>query len=596
MKKPSFPVIAYERFSDQQQAEGDSERRQKAGAVLWTEEFGGRLVELAEPYEDHGKSGFKGNKQKALLRLEKDIEAGRIKAGTTIYFEHVDRLGRRGITPTQELIAKFFRYGINIGIRLPTPKHYLADEATNNLALAVEIACLAYSARVYSESLSDRIGNVWNQQRKAAAENNSPIQSLPPGWIDKVTEGKNIVYKLNDHAETVRHIFKRIKQVGTTKLAAELNHDPNRKPWGYSGKWGRSHIAQIIRDQRVLGFYQPHVMKGQKRVPEGDPIALYPPVGITEEDWLVAQQAAENRKKEKGPSSIHVNIFAGLIHSANDGSPLRIATTGTKDKPLRRLKSAAATEGVAGACNHTIDLIPFEEAIFRFLRELKPSDLIAPDRSRELEVLNGRIDAVRSKIEKLDARISTHSEDIDRIMPAIRKLETELETLNAERRKIATNSIDDQNQSIEEIKTQSNLEDAEFRLRLRNALKTVCERIDVLTDKAGSNRNSPIATIVAITLRNGNVRRFLLWKKKAYYLDHGVKGSKLTNNVPGSICKFAEVQERQEAFYETVNDMYGELENPLFIPDTTNPGNPSVRSKGAGHKKSQKRQDAGSVK
>jgi DNA invertase Pin-like site-specific DNA recombinase len=72
-------VHSYKRFSDKQQEDGDSERRQDDGAVKYCEKHGYRLSDLS--FWDKGKSAFSGSKQKLLQEFLRIMHAndGRVK-------------------------------------------------------------------------------------------------------------------------------------------------------------------------------------------------------------------------------------------------------------------------------------------------------------------------------------------------------------------------------------------------------------------------------------------------------------------------------------------------------------------------------------
>jgi len=95
-------VHSYARFSSSQQSKGDSERRQLQNGEQWVCRSGHEFSDLH--LIDRGKSGFKGNQQKALEEFVKAVQEGVVKAGDILLVEAIDRLGRKGIRQTQTLL------------------------------------------------------------------------------------------------------------------------------------------------------------------------------------------------------------------------------------------------------------------------------------------------------------------------------------------------------------------------------------------------------------------------------------------------------------------------------------------------------------
>ena len=56
---------------------------------------------------DRGRSSFKGNRQKALAEFIRAIDRQLVKPGDILLVEAIDRLSRRGIRQTQDLVKPF---------------------------------------------------------------------------------------------------------------------------------------------------------------------------------------------------------------------------------------------------------------------------------------------------------------------------------------------------------------------------------------------------------------------------------------------------------------------------------------------------------
>src|ERR1039457_6738502 len=107
-------VHSYARFSSKKQEHGDSARRQAEGLAKFLATGNHTLSSLQ--YLDPGRSGFKGDKQKYLTEFLKILAAndGRIKPGEILYVEAIDRLSRKGIRQTQQVVNTILEAGVDI--------------------------------------------------------------------------------------------------------------------------------------------------------------------------------------------------------------------------------------------------------------------------------------------------------------------------------------------------------------------------------------------------------------------------------------------------------------------------------------------------
>src|SRR5262245_57183192 len=97
-------VYSYVRFSQRKQRKGDSYRRQLEWGKKICEEKGWKLEEGFR-LEDLGVSAFRGkNKTRGSLgAFLQAIEEGRVKSGSILLLESLDRLSREDIDPAWEV-------------------------------------------------------------------------------------------------------------------------------------------------------------------------------------------------------------------------------------------------------------------------------------------------------------------------------------------------------------------------------------------------------------------------------------------------------------------------------------------------------------
>lgn len=138
-------VHSYSRYSSAGQALGTSEARQVAKGLEWIKRNGHTLSDLSPNLIDKGKSGWsKNNRQAALAAFLKEL-GGRVKAGDILLIEAIDRLSRRGVRETQDLVNTIFKAGVDICILSPVEKIYHAADS-NDLGGAIELASFAFGA------------------------------------------------------------------------------------------------------------------------------------------------------------------------------------------------------------------------------------------------------------------------------------------------------------------------------------------------------------------------------------------------------------------------------------------------------------------
>lgn len=509
-------VHSYKRFSHISQAKGDSERRQDDAAKKFCLTHGHTLSDLT--LFDKGKSGFRGNKQKALLAFLKAIEDGLVKSGDILLVENLDRLGRKGIRKAQDLTNSIFNAGVHIAILMPMEKIYQADDE-NNIGNAIELAALAYQAWIYSKNLSDRVKSFHANARKRAIDKKEIINSGPvPSWLER----KNKTYKtIPEAVKAIQYLFKRaIEGAGGNILCKEMNEQfPIISRSKKSTNWNKTYIRQILQDKRVLGEYQSHIMDDDSnRVKTGDAIKEYYPAIIDEQTWTRANQAVANRRIERGPSGSFINLFTGLVFHAVDKCSCHIYTyqqtraDGTKII-YRRLKSYNAVCNMAKASKETVDIDQAEKAIIGFMKELDLNTIFVTDITAiELKNETHLLEKKSKRLEQLQTKLEDDAEDIDLLLPTMKKLKTEIAESQATIEKLKATQINASGAGATAFKQ---LDDSSDRQTIREALKQLLRKIVILPVKLGKQRNSKIVCLYELEFINGT-RRTIISDGKSY--------------------------------------------------------------------------------
>ncbi|TKE91828.1 recombinase family protein, partial [Vibrio kanaloae] len=95
-------AYSYIRYSSPQQASGDSYRRQLAATQAYCDANGYELDTELSIYKELGVSGFKGD-QEHLKQFINDCETGKVKKGSLLVVENLDRLSRQAINVAMRL-------------------------------------------------------------------------------------------------------------------------------------------------------------------------------------------------------------------------------------------------------------------------------------------------------------------------------------------------------------------------------------------------------------------------------------------------------------------------------------------------------------
>ena len=118
-------AIEYGRYSDKEQGEGDSRRRQTEGAEHFAQTYGLKIVRRAF---DGGLSAFHGDhiKYGKLGGLLQEIKDGKIKPGTVLLVECIDRLSREAPCVQFTLLVQILSAGIQV-VTFQDNKWYTLD-------------------------------------------------------------------------------------------------------------------------------------------------------------------------------------------------------------------------------------------------------------------------------------------------------------------------------------------------------------------------------------------------------------------------------------------------------------------------------------
>lgn len=492
-------AYSYVRFSRPEQLNGDSLRRQKEASKKWCYQNGYYLDESLK-LTDKGVSAFRGdNAVKGKLGAFVDaIETGRVKKGSVLIVESLDRLSRQAASEAFIQLMSILGKGITIITLNPEEKLTQKDmEDTTKILSVILIMTRAYEE---SSTKSKRIKDAWENKRKKLQQG-VIISGRVPGWIEK--EGDRFV--LNPHADTVKRIVKMyLAGHGPTAIVRALNAD--NVPTIGRGKqranfWRQSSIIKILKSPALIGEFQPHLGKSSqdqsKRQPAGDPIPNYYPAIIKEVDFYkIKKRFADKRTSIKGRvgngDGRITNLFRGLIFDERDKSAMIIVNKGTNASG-RQIVSSKAT------ADKTIPYIAFpyealEESLFRMVSTITTADILpqeATDYSEALEAAQLRLGKLEDKITMVQQQIlNCDPEDAEPLLQLIPKLnqqknEAKIQSEDLQAKLHNSMPTQEECQSVVELMQNDKENVNEHRRRFRNIFMDIVKRVDVLPVKSG---------------------------------------------------------------------------------------------------------------
>ncbi|UDL90190.1 recombinase family protein [Mesorhizobium sp. PAMC28654] len=362
-------AYSYIRWSTAIQEQGDSFRRQFALAEKWSIENG---IPLADDriMTDAGVSAFKGRnleQASALGAFLKAAQDGKIRRGSYLLVESIDRLSRQGVFATAAIVQEIWKAGISI-VTLTDSKTYHPD--CNDMD-ALMIVFVAMRAKEESATKGKRVKQSYIKRNAKAAATGEVVSGNLPGWLLKDPQtGKAKLHELK--AEIVRRVFDlSLNGCGLPKIAKILNEagvrpfamDKRRK--GRAEYWTIANVHYILKSKATYGLYAP---------PKSDPCMIFPAV-ITVEEYNRAQAGmAQRQRTGKGrKGQAYSNLFGGIAKCHHCAEPMTIRNP----KPGRAIQFYCKGS-LVGKC---MDAAPwnyerFEKSFLSFVAEIDLKTII----------------------------------------------------------------------------------------------------------------------------------------------------------------------------------------------------------------------------
>ncbi|WP_323080634.1 recombinase family protein [Klebsiella variicola] len=405
--KQNGQAYSYIRFSSKKQEQGDSVRRQTELAEQYA--HANNLILSDKNFQDLGISAFKEGNRPSLGDMLEAIEKGQIEQGSTIIIESLDRLSRRGIDVTQQIIKSILQN--NVFIASLVDGLLLNRESTNDLVSVIRIALAADLAYKESEKKSQRLRETKGQQRQRAL-NGEVINKILPFWLER----KQNKFVFSDKIDTVKRIIElRRKGLGTNKIAKTLNNE-GYKPLRSAG-WNHTTIGKTINSVALYGAYQTSETTKDRKIILLDIVEDYYPAVISKEEFMLLQ--SDQKQNKPGYKSEH-NAFAGILKHECGGALVR-KFHAVSGKTYQYHVCANARDG---KCNVTKNFKNIEIALYRIMKELKLEKKTNIDETLILER-----NSVKAKIQDLNDMLLNLSKIPVSVIQTINNLEEKLQRL-----------------------------------------------------------------------------------------------------------------------------------------------------------------------
>lgn len=330
-------AYSYVRMSTQQQLKGDSLRRQLERSREYAAE---NNLRLDEALHDIGISAYTGANVRsgALGRFLELVQSGQIKRGSYLLVESLDRLSRLQV---RNALGPFIDL-INAGITIVT----LADKQVYSDATVDEnwtqlMMSLAIMSRAHEESQtkSDRLQRAAEGRRKRALAGETRFSHHMVRWLDQIEIAPDkYEYRLNKHADTVRQIYEWADAgIGQIVITRRLNEAKTPTLTG-KGEWQQPTVGLILRNEAVIGTYQPVHRVNGKSQPYGEALRGYLPAVISEELFWRVQKNKRVRNSAGRKGERLTNLIGPLATCAHCQGRMLIKTGGAANNPQKYIR------------------------------------------------------------------------------------------------------------------------------------------------------------------------------------------------------------------------------------------------------------------
>lgn len=411
------------RFSTREQRKGNSYERQKALSEQYAKTNG--LTLSNEEFFDEGISAFKGlnkTQDKALGVFINAVKSGKIKAGSFLLVESLDRISRETVLDALDTFKEILELGINI-VTLLDGNVYTFEKINTDFA-SLMLSLLVMS-RAHEESVikSERISKAWSKKRSDG--NKKVLTARTPAWLKVNNDYTGFVID-EGKAKVINKIFDMvIDGHGVFHITNYLNKE-GVSTFGNAEMWHMSYVRKILLNRACIGEYQPYTGRGVNRKPEGEPIENYYPVIIEKSKFYHAQTLIKSRGNNSGGRKGNriSNLFTHLMICSECGNSFVYVDKGKGKKSGEPVLKCNAKHNGLKCDSKNLPYQDFEDAFLHLVKEVGIQKIIKPSVSN-IDTLRDKEVVLKSEIEKIEQKylsIEKQIEDSDDLNETFLKL------------------------------------------------------------------------------------------------------------------------------------------------------------------------------
>jgi DNA invertase Pin-like site-specific DNA recombinase len=435
-------AFSYLRFSTQEQAAGDSRRRQLALAEKYAADHHLRL-DASLSFRDLGVSAFRGKnaKEGALRAFLEAIEHNLVPPNSFLLIESLDRLSRDRILAAQSLFLQIVQAGVTIVTLVDQRSYSLEGLNQNPLDLIISLVSMM-RANEESEMKSRRIRAAFDIKRAHLAE--KPWSARCPGWLrlDKDTGQFSVV---EERADVVRRIYREtLAGISNQTIARTMNEE--RIPLFGQGNqrgrmWQKSLVRHLLYSPTVVGTFVPFITEwvdDVRRVRPQTPIENYYPAIIDKTDWdrVQAKRIAWSAHYHNNvPKTGRANLLAGLSRCPFCDRPMVLLAA--QNINWRYLMCRRAYNGL-GCSDRWVRYPGIEDAltidIDEVIKRCPQPALTSEVRTHRLTQIRVRLHTLRGRQASIGAEYAQVRQSLRPVIAARDAVDDEITKLLAERK------------------------------------------------------------------------------------------------------------------------------------------------------------------
>ncbi len=420
---------------------------------------------------DDGISAFKGDnilrgRLGEFLRL---VDEKKVRAGSVLVVENIDRLTRQNVLDAQELFISIINRGVTI-VTLTDKQVYSRELINENPFLLYTSLGSMMLANEESRKKSIRVSDAV-QARYAKARKGKKLKGHTPPWCEFRDEQFS---PLPERVATVRRIFSDYKKgLGAMLIAKKLNAE-NVPPMGRTTKdWYKKAIRDLLMDKRLIGHAE-HLN-----------VQDYYPRIIANELFYATQASRQKRRRFKGRASKNVgNLFSGLVRCGACGASAGINHTYKPDYCYDYLVCENARTG-RGCKYKSFPYQNVEASFLKLINDNHVRDFVAghqhPPTDMRLESVLEQIAAVQSQIAKFERAFEDEADPPKGLLEKLKQLEIRNTALDVQRERISNerhlpSAITDADLDVVQELSRK-IKEESVRLRIREYLRRAVDEI-----------------------------------------------------------------------------------------------------------------------